>query len=965
MGRAQRDRLVETLFQIRPGEGPLTVHLFLQNLCVVGAFIVGRSARDALFLARASKDQLPAMYIASAVAVALAGVAYARVADRARRDRLTAGLALAFAAALAGVRLAMPRTGGWIFSALYVLVEVCGALTLIQYWTLASDSFHARDAKRLFGTIGAGGTVANVVLGGAIGAMAKRFGAEDLLWLAALLLVGHAALALRLGQRMHARAAPRQRASRGKVPGASRVFESPHLRIVAALAAVTFLTTTLVDFQFKTIAAAHFSQNALAAFFGQFYAVTGLFALAIQFFGSARFLSRFGVVAALGVLPFFLGAGSVAVLLSSALWAATFAKGGEFVFRYTLNDATTQLLYLPVPAQLRAGAKAFIDGVLKPGAIGLAGAFLLAYRTFAGGATAPLAALSAVLCAAWGLIVLRLRAPYVRSLQDTLRRRSLDLAGARESLVDGSTSRVLVAALSSPDAKEVLNALELLPQGHLARAVQVGAQVVRLLAHPSAEVRAAALGHLGASGSLQYGNAAFRLFDDPEPAVRAAAIDAFCAIGRDKAVRSVKGFLADPQAPIRAAAIASMIRYGGLDGVLAAAEGLKELIADPRPAMRAQAARALGAIGVKNFYQPVLELMNDADLSVRRAAIAAAGALKAPELATALIYRLALPDTAAEATDALAAYGPGIEATLERVLENALEEPSLRSAIPRVLGRLGTARAVQILTGHLLDRDEAVRRSLYRALGRALKRKRGLAVERKALARAIDHELSRAYHAVACAQALQLPAGRGPLPREPVEAARALLGSALTEKGAQAEERLFTLLDILHPEAEIELLFAGLQDAAAQDAARRRANAIELLDNVLDRPLRHKLFPLLEEQPREAKLRAARALFPLPQGEPAARLAELLQDESAWVRACALHLCGVQSEQAQRAEVAANLEHPWSVVREAAVFAVQRLHRPAELEHLLSGLAGDESPAVRARVEAALASAPAGRPAAS
>lgn len=964
MGRAPRDRLLETLFQIRPGEGRLTALLFLQNLCVVGAFIVGRSARDALFLARGAKDQLPAMYIASALAVALVGVAYARVADRARRDRLTAGLALAFAAALGAARLALPRAGDGIFSALYVLVEVCGALTLIQFWTLANDLFNPRDAKRLFGTIGGGGTLANVLLGSAIGAFAKRLGAENLLWLSALLLAGHAALALHLGERMHGRAAPRPRAARAAKPGASRVFESQHLRLVAALAAVTFLTTTLVDFQFKTIAAAHFGQDALAAFFGQFYAVTGLFALGVQFIGSARFLSRFGVVAALGVLPFFLGAGSVAVLFSSTLWAATLAKGSEFVFRYTLNDATTQLLYLPIPAHLRAGAKAFIDGVVKPGAIALAGAALIAYRAWGGGGTAPLAALSALLCAAWGLIVLRLRAPYVRSLQDTLRRRSFDLAASRESLVDGSTSMVLLTALSSPDPKVVLNALELLPQGHLARAAPVGAQVVRLLSSPDAEVRAAALAHLGASGSLQYGNAAFRLFDDPDPAVRAAAIDAFSAIGRDKAVRSVKGFLKDPQAPIRAAAIASMIRYGGLDGVLAAAEGLKELIADPRPAMRQQAARVLGTIGVKNFYQPVLELMNDPDLSVRRAAASAAGALKAPELATALIYRLAMPDTAAEAIDALAAYGPGIEATLERVLENPLEEPSLRSAVPRVLGRLGTARAVQVLTNHLSDRDEAVRRSLYRALGRALKRKRGLAVDRRAVSRAIAHELSRAYHALACAQALGLPGGRAPLPREPVEAARALLGSALTEKVAQAEERLFTLLDILYPEAEIELLFAGLQDAAAQDAARRRANAIELLDNVLDRPLRNKLFPLLEDQPREAKLRAARAHFGLAQGDPAARLAELLEDESAWVRACALYLCGVQGEQGQRAAVEANLEHSWSVVREAAVSALQRLLHPEELARLLAALKGDESPAVRARVEAALATAPPDRAAA-
>jgi len=653
------------------------------------------------------------------------------------------------------------------------------------------------------------------------------------------------------------------------------------------------------------------------------------------------------------------------VLLFPVLWAATLTKGSEFVFRYTINDATTQLLYLPVPAHIRAGAKAFVDGVVKPGSIALTGLFLVAYRAVAGSSTWALAAASALLCGAWGFIVLRLRTHYVRSLQDTLRRRTLDLEGSRGSLADGSTTQVLLAALSSADPKVVLNALELLPHAHLPPAANVGEKIIQLLSNESPLVRAAALAHLGESGSLRYGNAAFRLFDDPDPTVRAAAIDAFCAIGRDKAVRSVRAFLKAPEAPIRAAAIASMIRYGGLDGVLSAAEALKALIIDPEPAMREQAARVLGAIGVKNFYQPVLDLMNDADPAVRRAAVAAAGALKAPELATALIYRLALPETTSEAVAALAAYGPGIETMLERVLDNPLEEPSLRSAVPRVLGKLGTPQAVLVITAHLSDRDEAVRRSLYKALGRALKRKRGLVVDRRALLRAIDHELARAYHALACAEALDLPSPRAPLPREAGAAARALLASALNEKVVQAEARLFTLLGILYPESEIELLFAGLQDATAQDAARRRANAIELLDNVLDRPLRRRLFPLLEELPREAKLRSARALFELPQGDPALRLAELLEDETPWVRACSLHLCGAHGDAAQRAAIAPNLDHPWSVVREASVAALEKIVGAEELARLLSPRTDDESPQVRARVQAALAVGRAGPAAAS
>ncbi len=952
MRSERRERILEVLFQIRPGEGRLTFLLFLHGLSVVGAFIVGRSVRDALFLANTTRDKLPLMYIASALAVALVGFVYSRIADRVRRDLLTAGTALLFALGFVAVRIALGSPGDRVYLAFYVFVEVVGALTVIQFWTLTNDIFHARDAKRLFGIIGAGGTLANIVFGGAVGVLARRLGAENLTLLCALLLAGVAVLATRLGRRVPMRLARGRTAGRAARPAAARVFASSHLKFVAALAAFTFVTTTLVDFQFKTIAAAAYEKDELAAFFGTFYAATGALALFVQFFATSRVLSGLGVIAALAILPTFLGVGSLGILLVPGLWSATFTKGSEFVFRYTINDATTQLLFLPVPASARGGAKAFIDGVIKPAAIAGSGLLLLAYKACVGNRVGPVGVASALSALGWGLVVFKLRGHYVRSLQDTLRRRRLDLESARHHIYDGATSKVLLRALESPEPQEVLNALEMLPHATVGKADH---HLVRLLANPSAEVRKCALEHLGRIGSLQHGNAVFRLFDDPEPTVRAAAIEAFCAIGHDKAVRSVRGFLKDPSPHIRAAAIASMIRYGGLDGVLAAAEALKALIGHPDAPMRCQAARVLGEIGVKNFYHPVLELMADRDPAVRREAIQAAGQLRAPELATALVYRLAREETSTDAVEALAAYGPGIEATLERVLDNRLEDPGIRRNVPRVLGRLGSPQAIETLTAHLDDPDELVRRNLYQALRRSLRTCRGLVVDRKAVGRAIDRELQRAYHAIASAEALGL---QGPpdrlTPRTGKAAAEALLSSALTEKVEQCEARLFVLLSILHPEADLELIYAGFKDASAQDAPRRRANAIELLDNVLDRPLRRRIVPLLEDRDRAGRLRTASEHFALPSPEPRERLRSLLADESAWVRTCALFLAGEQRGEELQGPVIENLDHASPLVREACVAALEKMLPLPALTRAVESRVADDSPVVRERVRCIL-----------
>jgi HEAT repeat protein len=840
--------------------------------------------------------------------------------------------------------------GDWVYAALYVFVEVVGALTIIQFWTLANDIFNARDAKRLFGTIGAGGTIANILVGGAVGALAKSVGTENLIFLSTALLVVVSVLALRFGHSVPKRVAKK---SRVRSPGVAEVFGSTHLKLVAGLSAITFLATTTLDFQFKVIAAQTFQKDALTSFFGAFYAATGFLAMLVQFFVSARVLSRFGVVVALGILPSFLGLGSVTVMLFPVLWAATLAKGSEFVFRYTINDSTTQLLYLPVPANIRAGAKGFIDGVIKPGSIAVSGLALTLYKSHVGTALAPIGAASAVCCALWGLMVLNLRGQYVRSLQDTLRKRRLDLPGAAKGITDSATGGVLARALESDVPQEVMNALELLP--HTA-GVNLDNQVLKLLTNPSPEVRTAALKHFARYPSLRWGNAVFRKFDDPDPKVRASAIEAFCAVGRDKSVKSVRAFLKDPDPAVRAAAIIGIVRYGGLDGVLAAGEALKALIAEPSWEMREHGARVLGAIGVKNFYQPLLELMVDKHVAVRRAAIASAGSLKATECLTALVYRLGKDDTASEAIQALASYGSAVESVLSRVLDNRLEDPTMRRNVPRVLGRLETPGAVQVLSAHLWDPDETVRKNLYRALARVLRHRRGLGVDRRAVQRAIDHELARAYHALHCLEGLKLS---GPLgssaPRDGTAAAEALLASALMEKVDQCEARVFTLLGILYPDAEVELIYAGYKDALAQDAARKRANALELLDNLLDRPLKGKLFPLIEDRPREAKLREAEEVYPPPTGGSLERMGELLQDESAWVRACALHLAGERRDATLTKAVRDNLEHVWQVVREESVVALSKMLPLDELALAVETRQRDEAEPVRTRVEAILA----------
>src|SRR5205085_8088539 len=109
-------------------------------------------------------------------------------------------------------------------------------------------------------------------------------------------------------------------------------------------------------------------------------------ALAIQVWVTSRVLERYGILASLLPLPvgLALGSGASAAMSAPGLFISSLAKGSDTIFRYTINDASMQLLYVPVQPHIRGRAKAFIDGILKPTSVACAGAVLLLYKNSGG-----------------------------------------------------------------------------------------------------------------------------------------------------------------------------------------------------------------------------------------------------------------------------------------------------------------------------------------------------------------------------------------------------------------------------------------------------------------------------------------------------------------------------------------------------------------------------------------------------
>ena len=916
----------------------------------IGAVVVGHSVRDALYLANRPARGLAGMYIWSSIAIVLVSWSYARIADRLPRGLLNAVSALGCAALGAAFWAVLTVTDAvWVYAALYVFVEAMGSLVVIQFWTLANEVFHAREAKRLFGLIGGGGTLANVIFGLLVGRYAQVVGAHNLL----LLMVAQLALCAGLaqaGSRMAAAGPPLLRSRpvhKAPVPVLSRAglsfLSNKHLTIVALIGAVSAAAVTIVDFQFKLSAAAVLDENDLAGYFGRFYGICGGVALAVQIWVTGRLLERYGILASLLPLPLglALGSGTSAASATPGLLVNSIAKGSDTIFRYTINDASMQLLYAPVPPHVRGRAKAFIDGVLKPTAVALAGAVLLFYKQ-SGGRGRPLTAAVLVLVGTWVWLLLRARGEYVRGLVESLERRRLDLSSSHFSRVNEGTVGALRTALGG-DPATVLHALTLVRQ--LAHEADFTPELSSLLRHRDAAVRAATLEDLGQLRRPEPLEDMRELLRDPVAEVRAAALGAVCAIEQEAAVPTVLPFLdvrTAPEAVVRVAAAVALIRHAGIDGVLAAAEPLKQLLGAGDPRDRAAAADALGRIGVGGFFRPLLSFLRDRDLIVRRAAIAASGKLRAPELVAALVEQFQRRETALEAVSALAAFGPGIERALEAILLDEAPHVDCRRGVALVLQRLATGAAADALVSALICREPAVRKAAARSLARLTRRHRGVRIEGARVERAVHVELAAARTVLSIFKKLPLPAA-GHVPRTAAE----LLGMALLEERDARVLQALVLLEVLLPRVRVDVVAENLRS----ESGAARGNAIEVLDNALPAPWKREVMANLEESKR-------RGDQVVPDGRPVAEIVSALigGECGPWVAACAARwaLDGPVPLARLLPALEAGLHAAPAPLREAAALAVARA-APAEVSRLLVPLAGDPAPSVSRTVRALLA----------
>jgi HEAT repeat protein len=617
---------VVAVLRIQKGEGRLTGLVAGLALVTMASFTIGESGIDALFFERVGTQALPLMYMLQGATTFAFMLALTSLLGRLghRRTYLLAPIALG---TLILVERALLVTGArWIYFLLWVTSPLAALLLAVSLWGIAGAVVDTRQAKRLFPIIAAGGILGTVLGGLVTRPLAPIVGAENLLlvW-AGGLAVGFLLSRVILGSPSDGAARQaRIRTSVLRDLGSAFAFVRRSrlltwMTIAAMLFSVLFYTLYL---PFARAASQHFPDaNALAGFFGLFWAATTGAAFIVSVLITNRLFAWFGVASIVVVLPLLYAGAFGLLLIQSGFLTLVFLRFVMGTWLQGVASPAWETLTNVVPSSRRDQTRAFLIGgpaqigTIIAGVIALVGQNTLTPRQFA---LIGLVTASVTVIASIGI-----RRSYASALMDALRAGRPQVfeepwtVGTPIPLaVSADSVRVLSNAMRSSDVRERRLAFQLVAgvpeqarpaetaEGTLDVDPIVRLGAVRALDRSAPGGRGtllsmihdadAAVAAAAAARSLDDGasrNRLHQLLGDPDETVRRAAIEQLDLAPTDLVPDLIQELLADTSASVRAAALEQLARASADRALGPALAGFH----DPDPVVRRAAGRTLGS----------------------------------------------------------------------------------------------------------------------------------------------------------------------------------------------------------------------------------------------------------------------------------------------------------------------------------------------------------------------------------
>ncbi len=857
--------LFKKSFNIREGELKIALLMQLYIFLVITVLLLVKPTVTALFLSGLGPEKLPYGYLLVAVVAVLSSVFYNRMIKRFSIKVVALVTIIIFSTLffLLSYVVYNEINAGWILYFYYISISLFGVLVTSQFWVVANIVFDLREAKRLFGFIGAG-AIAGGIFGGYLTTfIANFFGNSIVSLIAAILLLLCIPIIfwiwkIRVGHlNKYIKEERKQKKESISSSSWSVVFKSKHLINLSAIVGVSVVVAKLVDYQFNDLSHNVYSDpDELASFFGFWFSSFNIIALLIQLFLTNRMMARFGVTTNMLFLPIGLAIGSFLFFIFPELWVMVLIKGMDGSFKQSLSKAAFELSILPVSYEVKKQAKPFIDVVVDSIATGLAGFLLLFLIHQLKLDVRYFSVIILFFLLIWIFLIFRLRESYFETFRKNIKE-MVHSQGKGEKKKKKRSTHAMIDVLRSGTEQEILSLLR-----HLNKDLTeiFRPYLIALLDHPSDRVKANAIKKINDFGSkkvLKKIENLIRNNNDDEVVYEAME---YLLANSNMTKEQALYYLNHKKDYIKNAALLCLARSARYNPDLAKKYDLNHRIEsqikeftshenEQRIEEMAELLMTIGYYGKQDLYPIIEKYLDSKEPLLVKYAIKAAGLTRNDQFVDKLLELMVSKENHDDVVKALKGYGDSMVNLLYNKDRDEEFDENSRGFIPEIIQAFETKESVVMLLRLLRSKDVLDRLQSARALNKLEDNNHKLKISDKRLSENIFNECMYFKNTLVALQSVEKAfdkaaksSKKNSSEMKKAQAARRKLLDHLQKQLDYSLETIFNLLGIKYSDSDMKVAYQGINNETEES----RINTIEFLSNLLEVDLKRELLPLLE-----------------------------------------------------------------------------------------------------------------------
>jgi AAA family ATP:ADP antiporter len=906
MSELMFSNFIEKLFNIRAEERVKSYLMFAYIFLIIASLLILKPIRNSIFLVNIGIYQLPYAYTLVAITAILFIKVYSIYSNRIRLNILIRYTLVFFMVTLSIIwfMLHLDYQAKWFLYAIFIWVAIFGVVVTSQFWLLANYVFNAREAKRLFGFIGAGGISGGIFGGYLTNLVAPIIGTEQMMffclcfWFICLLILG--VIWKETARFNYDETIIQNKRLKEAIFSSGplkTVLQSRHLLYIAGIVGVGALVAAFVDYQYSYIASEQISgKDDLTAFFGFWLSNLSFISLLFQFFLTSRILKYFGITASLHLLPIGISLGALGILISPSLISAIAVKVAEGSFKQSVNKAGVELLYLPISSHIKNQAKAFIDVSVDGFATGIGGLLLIILVNNFYFSVQSISLFTIIFIGIWLYFIYQVRKEYIQSFRIALEKRDIDLDQQNINLEDAGIFEMLMKVLQGNSDRQIIYVLNLLEGNTEPKFIPV---FLELLQHPRQEIRIQSVHLLGNYKDHDFSAEISRLSQDTEHQVRIEVARYLISKSSEPAV-IINNLLSITDVKIVSSVLIAIAMEYREKHITAEIVNPNEIIdsqieksiaidlsKDEQDFIKINLAKFIGIMNEKNLNPLLFSFLQEQSDDVIIAAIQSAGMTRDSLYYQRLFQYLSNKKLRKYVREALSEYGESIVPELAKNLMDPDLDELFKISLVRILSRIGSQSAVNLLWAHMNMGTLALRFQTIKALNKLNLKFSLLKFGKKRIDKQIrierDHYL-RNISALKLFRQILILQEKETDPE--IERARQLLTKALNERLDNILEIIFRLLGLKYASKDIYNSYLGISSGRND----LQANAIEFLDNVLDVTLKPLIIPLVEGYSFPETPHQQSRLDSVVSTTEQKVLKEILDADDNWLKLCSLYL---------------------------------------------------------------------------